>query len=51
VFGAAFVVGCDLLCRTVVAPEELRLGIMTASLGAPFFLFLLLSRRREVTLE
>ena len=51
VFGAAFVVGCDLLCRTVVAPEELRLGIMTASLGAPFFLFLLLSRRRDVSLE
>ena len=51
VFGAAFVVGCDLLCRTLVAPEELRLGIVTASLGAPFFLFLLLSRRREVSLE
>jgi iron complex transport system permease protein len=51
VFGAAFVVGCDLLCRTVVAPEELRLGIVTASVGAPFFLFLLLSRRREAALE
>jgi iron complex transport system permease protein len=51
VFGAAFVVGCDLLCRTLVPPEELRLGIMTAGLGAPFFLFLLLSRRREVALE
>jgi iron complex transport system permease protein len=51
VFGAAFVVGCDLLCRTLVVPEELRLGIVTASLGAPFFLFLLLSRRREVSLE
>ncbi len=51
VFGAAFVVGCDLLCRTLVAPEELRLGIMTASLGAPFFLYLLLTRRREVSIE
>ncbi len=50
-FGGAFVVSCDLLCRTLVAPEELRLGIMTASLGAPFFLFLLLSRRREVSIE
>ena len=51
VFGAAFVVGCDLLCRVLVAPEELRLGIVTATLGAPFFLFLLLSRRKEVSLE
>jgi iron complex transport system permease protein len=51
VFGAAFVVGTDLLCRTLTAPEEIRLGVMTGSLGAPFFLFLLLSRRKEVSLE
>ncbi len=50
-FGAAFVVGADLLCRTLVAPNEIRLGVMTAALGAPFFLFLLLSRRKDVTLE
>lgn len=50
-YGAAFVVGADLLCRTVVAPEEIRLGVMTSTLGAPFFLFLLLSRRKEVSLE
>jgi iron complex transport system permease protein len=50
-FGAAFVVGADLVCRTVVAPEELRLGVVTAGLGAPFFLFLLLSRRRELSIE
>jgi iron complex transport system permease protein len=51
VFGAAFVVGADLLCRTVAAPEEIRLGVMTATIGAPFFLFLLLSRRKDVSLE
>lgn len=50
-FGAAFVVGADLVCRTVVAPEELRLGVVTAGLGAPFFLFLLLSRRKELSIE
>jgi iron complex transport system permease protein len=50
-FGAAFVVAADLLCRTIVAPQEVRLGVMTASLGAPFFLFLLLSRRREISIE
>ncbi len=50
-FGAAFVVGADLVCRTLIAPEELRLGVVTASVGAPFFLYLLLSRRRDVALE
>jgi iron complex transport system permease protein len=50
-YGGAFVVGADLLCRTAVAPEELRLGVVTACVGAPFFLFLLLSRRRELSLE
>lgn len=50
-YGGLFVVGADVLCRTVVAPEELRLGVVTASIGAPFFLFLLLSRRREASLE
>ncbi len=51
VVGAVFVVATDLLCRTVAAPEEIRLGVMTAAIGAPFFLFLLLSRRREVSIE
>jgi iron complex transport system permease protein len=48
VLGAAFVVGADLLCRTLAPPEEIRLGVMTASVGAPFFLFLLLQRRKEL---
>jgi iron complex transport system permease protein len=36
---------CDLLARTVLAPAELPVGIVTALLGAPFFLWLL--RRRS----
>jgi iron complex transport system permease protein len=46
--GATFLVFADLLARTLRRPEEIRLGIITASFGAPFFLYLLLRHRREV---
>jgi iron complex transport system permease protein len=46
--GAAFLVLADLLARTLRRPEEIRLGIITAAFGAPFFLYLLLRHRREV---
>ena len=42
--GAALLVGADLVARTVVAPAELPIGIVTALFGGPFFLWLL---RRE----
>lgn len=45
--GAAFLVLTDCLARTLIAPEEIRLGVITACLGAPFFLFLLMKHRRE----
>lgn len=41
--GAVFVTLADLLARTVVAPTELPLGVVTAFVGAPFFLWLLRS--------
>lgn len=47
VFGAAFLVAADLLSRTVVAPAELPIGIVTAFVGAPFFLVVLRSVGRE----
>lgn len=50
-YGAAFLVGADALARTVLAPEEIRLGVVTAAVGAPFFLFLLLRRKRQYSLE
>jgi iron complex transport system permease protein len=40
-FGAAFLVSCDLLARTVMAPVEIPVGIITALIGGPFFLWLL----------
>lgn len=39
--GASFLVLADLLARTLSPTEELRLGVVTAAVGAPFFLFLL----------
>ena len=46
--GAAFLIGCDILARTVYAPTELRLGVVTALFGAPLFLYLLRRKRLEV---
>jgi iron complex transport system permease protein len=45
-FGAAFLIGCDLVARTAFAPLELPVGIVTAMIGGPFFLWLLLRRAR-----
>ena len=39
--GALFLVFCDTLGRVVAQPVEIRVGIMTALLGAPYFLYLL----------
>ena len=45
VFGGVFLVLADLLARTVLAPAEIPIGIVTALIGAPFFLYVLGSRR------
>lgn len=45
--GAIFLVLADTLARTVIAPAELPIGIITALIGAPFFLWLLLLSQRE----
>lgn len=46
--GAIFLIWSDTLARTVIAPAEVPVGIITAFIGAPFFLFLLRSKRREL---
>ena len=43
-FGAAFTVLCDLAARTIIAPIELPVGVITALIGGPFFLWLLVKR-------
>ncbi len=42
--GAAFLVATDLLARTIDRPAELPIGVITAFVGAPFFLFVLRTR-------
>ncbi len=44
--GAGFLMIADLIARTIVAPQELPLGIVTAIAGAPFFLYLLRRAKR-----
>ena len=44
VVGAAFMIGTDLAARSVLAPAELPIGVVTAFFGAPFFLTLLRQR-------
>jgi iron complex transport system permease protein len=43
-FGAAFLVVCDLVSRTILAPVEVPVGVVTAMLGGPFFLWMLVRR-------
>jgi iron complex transport system permease protein len=45
-FGGAFLVSCDLLARTVLAPSEIPIGVVTAFLGAPFFMVVLRTAKR-----
>lgn len=45
--GAVFLIIVDTLARTLIAPAELPIGILTALIGAPFFLWLLLRSRQE----
>ena len=45
--GAAFLLIADAVSRTIVAPAELPIGIVTATVGGPFFLWILLRRRGQ----
>ena len=48
--GAMMLVGADTLARTIVAPAEMPIGILTATVGAPIFLLILLRQRGLVGL-
>ncbi|MDQ3347495.1 MAG: iron ABC transporter permease, partial [Acidobacteriota bacterium] len=43
-FGAAFLIACDVVARTVMPPLELPVGVITALIGGPFFLWLLVRK-------
>jgi len=50
-FGAVLLLTADLVARTIVAPAELPIGVLTSVTGAPFFLWLLLRDRRWGTVR
>jgi iron complex transport system permease protein len=43
--GATFLILADLVARTLESPAEVPLGVVTAFVGGPFFIFVLRSRR------
>lgn len=47
-FGAAFMVAADLAARTLLEPSEVPIGVVTAFLGAPFFVLVMRTSRREI---
>lgn len=44
-FGASFLIICDTVARTVIAPTEIPVGVITALIGGPFFVWLLKRRK------
>jgi len=46
--GAVFLILADMIARTVMAPTEIPIGVITAICGAPFFLYLLRRRKRII---
>ena len=49
--GGVFLAGCDALARTLLAPREIPVGVVTALIGGPFFLMILRKRRRRGWVE
>lgn len=47
--GASFLIAADTLARTIISPSELPVGVVTAFLGAPFFIYLLRKRGSQWT--
>ncbi|HSW12709.1 MAG TPA: iron chelate uptake ABC transporter family permease subunit, partial [Solimonas sp.] len=48
--GALLLTVADLLARTVLAPAELAIGVLTTLIGGPFFLLMLVGLRRRAEL-
>ena len=46
-FGGAFMVLADLVSRTILSPQELPVGAVTALIGAPFFAYIYFHRERS----
>ena len=48
--GGSLLIVADVVARTIVAPAELPIGILTAGVGSPFFLWMLLRQRSRLSL-
>jgi iron complex transport system permease protein len=48
--GGSLLIFADVIARTIVAPAELPIGIITAAVGGPFFLWILLRQRSRLAL-
>ncbi|MEM6724629.1 MAG: iron chelate uptake ABC transporter family permease subunit [Bacteroidota bacterium] len=46
ILGAGFLIAMDTIARTIISPAELPIGILTALIGAPFFLWLLIRSKK-----
>jgi len=46
-FGAALLLGADTVARTIIAPVILPVGVLTAFMGGPMFLYLIIRRKRK----
>lgn len=49
VFGSILLVVADTISRTIVAPSEIPIGILTAMLGAPVFILILIKNKRSIS--
>jgi iron complex transport system permease protein len=48
--GGIFLIWADVIARTVLSPQEIPVGIITAFIGAPFFIYLLRKKKKEIGL-
>lgn len=51
ILGGAFALGCDILSRVLFIPFEVPVGIVMSIIGSPFFIYLILSKRRRATID
>tara|TARA_Y100000590_G_scaffold414872_1_gene512121 strand:+ start:119 stop:1198 length:1080 start_codon:yes stop_codon:yes gene_type:complete len=45
--GAILLIGSDLISKTIIAPAQLPIGVVTSAIGAPFFVWLIISQKRR----
>lgn len=50
IYGGGFVMLCDTAARTIVYPYELPAGLIISMLGAPFFIYILIKKKRRLSL-